>query len=372
MSQFKSIGFALAGLAVLSLSIAGIKSQFDDMGSAGALFAMPPESVSVMQVQAQAWPNEFDAIGTVEAGEGITIAAEVQGKVARIAFNAGEVVPAGKLLLEQESSNERAQLSAAQARYNLALSTFERLKTLRSNNTASQSELDTGEQQMLSARGELENLQATLAKKQLRAPFAGRLGLRLVDPGQDLQVGTPVVSLQATQRVRVNIPVPQFWLSKFRNGLPVQVTAGDGSEREFTGIITAIGVEIDPVTRSTVVQSSIDNRDGALIPGMAVSARVTLADPQPVLAIPSTAIIYAPYGDTVFVVDTDDKGQTIARQQFVKLGRARGDYVAIVSGLTLGQQIVDAGAFKLMNGAAIAISDTPTPPLSLTPTPADR
>ncbi|UTA47673.1 efflux RND transporter periplasmic adaptor subunit [Simiduia sp. 21SJ11W-1] len=373
MTHVKSIGLALAGLIFVVLSLAGIKfSQFSAMGNAGELFAMPPETVSAYEVGPKAWPNEFAAMGTVEAGEGITLAAEVPGRVARIMFESGEEVAAGKLLLAQDTSNERAQLNAAQARYNLALSTFERLIKLRANHTASQSELEAAEQQMLSSKGELENLQATLAKKQVRAPFAGRLGLRLVDLGQDLQVGTPIVSLQATQRVRVNFPVPQFWLSKFSSGLPVRVIAGDGSEREFNGVITAIGVEIDETTRNAMVQSSIDNRDGALIPGMAVTTRVSLSEPREVLAVPATAIVYAPYGDTVFVIEQNDQGQTVARQQFVKLGAARGDFVAIESGLEAGARIVSAGAFKLMNGALITVSDAPTPPLSETPTPANR
>jgi membrane fusion protein, multidrug efflux system len=358
---------------VLAVSIAGIKfSQFAAMGSAEGFFAQPPESVSVFTVAEQQWPNEFTAIGTVEADEGITIAAEVQGKVKRILFKSGATVAAGTLLLEQEASNEQAQLGAAQARYNLAASTFERLKALRRNNTASQSELDTAEQQWLSAQGELENLQATLAKKVVRAPFAGRLGLRLVDAGQDLQVGTPIVSLQATERVRVNMPVPQFWLSKFSNGLPVEVLAGDGSARVFNGVITAIGVEIDPVTRNATVQLSTENSGGALIPGMAVTTKVTLSEPETVLAVPSASVIYAPYGDTVFVIETNEQNQPVARQQFVKLGKARGDYVAIDSGLAVGQQVVSAGAFKLMNGAVVSISDMAMPALSLTPEPADR
>lgn len=373
MSKVKSIGLALGGLLAIVLLIGGTKIlQFAAMGSAEEFFAMPPESVSATVVAPQQWPNEFAAIGTVEADEGITIAAEVQGKVQQIRFESGERVAAGKLLLVQESSNEQAQLSAAKARFNLAQSTFDRLKKLHANKTASQSELDAAEQQLLSAQGELENLQATLAKKQVRAPFAGRLGLRLVDPGQDLQVGTPIVSLQATQRVRVNIPVPQFWLSQFSSGLTVEVTAGDGSGRQFNGIITAIGVEIDEMTRNVTVQSSIDNRDGALIPGMAVKARVLLSDPEPVLAIPSTAVVFAPYGDTVFLIETDAQGQSVARQQFVKLGKSRGDFVAVTSGLSAGQTIVSAGAFKLMNGAAVTVSDQPSPTLSLNPTPADR
>jgi membrane fusion protein (multidrug efflux system) len=319
----------------------------------------------------QSWPNVYTAMGTVEADEGITIAAEVAGKVQRIAFKSGEQVKAGEILLEQESSNERAQLSAAEARLRLAQSSHERLLQLRQKNTVSQSELDTAVQQMESALGDADNLKATLAKKVVRAPFSGRLGIRQVDMGQDLQVGAAIVSLQATNRVRVNFPVPQHWLVKMDSGLDVEVHIGDGSENTVNGVITAIGAEINATTRNAMVQSSLDNASYQLIPGMAVETRVTLTDPQPVLVVPTTAVIYAPFGDTVFVIEEDDAGNLKARQQFVRLGKARGDFVEIADGLKEGEVVASAGAFKLFNGQSVVVSDIATPEYQLEPKPTD-
>ncbi|HTF84408.1 MAG TPA: efflux RND transporter periplasmic adaptor subunit [Cellvibrio sp.] len=372
MSKVKSIGIAVATLFCIFIIIAGIKiSQFAAMAEAGESFVPPPESVSTFAAEMQEWPNIYTAVGTVEADEGITIAAEVPGKVQRIAFSSGEYVKAGEVLVEQESSNERAQLNAATARLRLAQANHERLLQLRQKNTVSQSELDTAVQQLESAQGDVDDLTATLAKKVVRAPFAGRLGIRQVDLGQDLQVGASIVSLQATNRVRVNFPVPQHWLVRMGKGLDVEVRVGDGSDVMVKGVVTAIGAEINHVTRNATVQSSLENADNKLIPGMAVETRVILTDPEPVLAVPSTSVIYAPFGDTVFVVEEDESGKLKARQQFVRLGKARGDFVEIADGLKEGDVIVSAGAFKLFNGQSVVVSDIAAPEYKLEPTPAD-
>lgn len=372
MTKFKSIGFSILGLLAVVLILGAVKgSQIFAMVKSGESFVPPPEAVSTFTVETQSWPNIYTAVGTVEADEGITISAEVAGKVKRIAFQSGEQVKAGEVLLEQESTNEQAQLSAATARLRLAEANHERLLQLRQKNTVSQSELDTAVQQMESAKGDVDDLTATLAKKVLRAPFSGRLGIRQVDLGQDLQVGVPIVSLQATNRVRVNFSVPQHWLVKMTSGLGVEVRVGDGSDSVVSGVITAIGAEINKATRNATVQSSLENADNKLIPGMAVETRVTLTEPQPALVVPSTSIIYAPFGDTVFVIEEDEKGNLKARQQFVRLGKARGDFVVIEDGLKEGDIIASAGAFKLFNGQSVVISKTAIPEYQLEPNPTD-
>jgi membrane fusion protein (multidrug efflux system) len=311
-------------------------------------------------------------MGTVEASEGIIIAAEVAGQVKEIRFKSGEQVKKGTVILVQESGNEQAQLSAAEARLRLAKSNHERLVELRKRNTVSQSELDTAIQQMESALGDVGDLKTTLEKKLVRAPFDGRLGIRQVDLGEDLQVGSEIVSLQATNSVRVNFPVPQFWLVQMNRGLPVEVNIGDGSNSTMKGQITAIGAEISTITRNAIVQSYLNNDKNQLIPGMAVETEVTLSDPQEVLAIPATAVIYAPFGDTVFVIEPGEKEGTFkARQQFVRLGKARGDFIEIVDGLKSGDVVASAGAFKLLNGQAVTVSAMPTPEYQLNPTPSD-
>lgn len=373
MSRFKSLGIALLGLLAVLLLVAGIKaSQIFTMIESGKSFIPPAESVSSFTVEEQAWPNIYSALGTVEADEGVTIKAEIAGRVQRIAFKSGEQVTAGTLLIEQESGNEQAQLAAAEARLALAEAGFERLERLREKNTISQSELDTAVSQRASAQADVADLKTTLAKKLIRAPFSGRLGIRQVDQGADLAVGATIVSLQATNRVRVNFPVPQQWLIKMHTGQQVEVRIGEGSEYQVQGVVTAIGAEINVNTRNAIVQSSLENLGQQLIPGMAVETRVTLSDPLPVLVVPSTAIIYAPFGDTVFVIEPDEvTGKLKARQQFVRLGRAMGDFVEVVNGLKVGDEVVSAGGFKLYNGQSVIVSQAPTLDYKLAPEPED-
>jgi membrane fusion protein (multidrug efflux system) len=369
LRAWKPILLGLAGLILIFLVLAGLRAQQINV-LMSTDFSPPPESVSVFVVEEQFWPNVFTATGTVEADEGVVISAEVAGKVQRIAFNSGDYVEAGTLLIEQESGNERAQLKAAEARLNLARSNYERLEQLRERNTISQSDLDTAYQQMVSSQADVEDLKTTLEKKVVRAPFSGRLGIRQVDLGKDLLVGNPIVSLQATNRVRVNFPVPQNWLVQMTRGQHVSVRLADGHVAE--GVITAIGAEINPVTRNAIVQSVLENPGQRLIPGMAVETRVTLSDPIKVMAVPATAIIYAPYGDTVFVVKEDEQGQLKAQQQFVRLGKSQGDFVEVVNGLDPGDRVVSAGAFKLNSGQSVFVTDLPTPEFNQEPTPADN
>jgi membrane fusion protein (multidrug efflux system) len=373
MNNAKSIGIAAASLLGIILLVGGVKGgQIAAMVQAGENTPAPSETVSTFTAELQRWPNSYTAMGTVEASEGIVIAAEVAGKVKEIRFNSGEQVKKGTVLLVQESGNEQAQLSAAEARLRLAKSNHERLLELRKRNTVSQSELDAALQQMESAQGDVNDLKTTLEKKVVRAPFDGRLGIRKVDLGQDLQVGGELVSLQATNTVRVNFPVPQFWLVQMTRGLPVEVNVGDGSDATIKGEITAIGAEISTLTRNAIVQSYLQNENNLLIPGMAVETKVTLSDPQEVLAVPSTAVIYAPFGDTVFVIEPGEAaGSFKARQQFVRLGKSRGDFVEIVDGLKPGEVVASAGAFKLLNGQAVTVGNLPTPEYKLEPTPAD-
>lgn len=401
MRKSKAIGIAVLILVGIILLLFVIKfGQIRALIESGKSFVPPAEAIGVFTAETQAWPNTFSAVGTVEADEGITISAEVPGKVQKILFKSGERVKAGTVILTQESDNETATLSAASARFRLAQANFERMVQLRKKNTVSQNELDSAQQQKESAQGEVDNLHATLEKKVVKAPFDGRLGIRKVDLGQDLQVGTAIVTLQATNRVRINFPVPQHWLVQMTKGLPVSVQIGDGSDSVIKGEVTAIGAEIDPVTRNATVQSSLENNGGQLIPGMAVKTEVTLSKPQQVLAVPSTAVIFATYGDTLFVIEkekdsakdkdsandkekgkdegkkeegTEKAGEALkARQQFVRLGKSRGDYIEIVDGLKAGEVVASAGAFKLFNGQAVIISKTPAPEFKTESTPVDN
>lgn len=370
MKIVKPLIVSLFVTATVIGSVAFVKAHQLMVMSAGGEQQMPPETVSVFVAQTQQWPNTYTAIGTVEADEGIMISAQVPGKVKRITFQSGAEVKAGDVLIEQEAINETAQLSAAQARLKLAKTSYQRVVELKRNKLASQSELDTAQQQVDSAQGEVDDLSATLQKKLIRAPFDGRVGIRQVDLGTDLQVGTAIVSLQATNRVRVNFPVPQDWLAQMNTGLKVDVATGGKVNQVVSGVITAIGAEIHQETRNVVVQSSLDNASKVLVPGMAVTTTVTLSEPNQVLAVPAAAIIYAPYGDTLFVVEEKD-GALTARQQFIQTGRTLGDFVEVTKGLKAGEKVVSAGAFKLFNNQPVVIGTKPTPEFSTTPTPSD-
>lgn len=372
----KPIFIAACIVALIMALLAALKiSQFSALGKAFANQPEPVETVSSFVAEVQAWPNTYTAVGTVEASEGIVITAEEAGRVEKITFNSGDSVKKGTVLLEQQVANERAQLNAAEAQLRLARTNFERMVPLRKNGTVAQSALDEARQQLDSAQGSVDNLKATLAKKVIRAPFDGRLGIRKAHLGQDLQVGGEIVSLQATNTVRVNFPVPQFWLAKMTRGLAVSVALGDGSDSTVEGEITAIGAEINQTTRNAMVQTYLNNDQALLVPGMAVEATVTLSNPQEVLAVPSTAIVFAPFGDTVFVIEDGEgekAGSLRARQQFVRLGNTRGDFIEIADGLKAGEKVVSAGAFKLINGQAVHISSLPSPEYQQQPTPEDN
>lgn len=360
-------------LLVVAL-LAGVKIfQIKSMISA---FAATPEeagTVSTFQVAYQSWPNIYRGVGTVEAQEGITLAAEVPGRVKRIAFKSGDWVEAGAILIEQDRGNETALLQAAEARLQLAASNYQRIVELRKSNTVSQSQLEEALQQRDSARGDVANLKATLDKKIVRAPFSGKLGLRQADLGQDLQVGSPIVTLQATNSVRVNVTVPQDWLINMKTGQDVKISLPNDKTKVLESKLTAIAAELNPVSRNATVQTYVDNAKGWLIPGMAVTTEVILSEPQNILSIPATSVIYATFGDTVFVLEKKE-GEDFyrARQQFVRLGKSRGDFVEVLDGLKEGELVVSTGAFKLRSNMRVNIGELPEVEFSLTPDPVDN
>lgn len=368
------LGFGL--IFAIAAVLGSIKAT--QIGTLISTFASAPEetaTVSAFTVAYQDWPNSYRGVGTVEAQEGITIAAEVAGRVKKIAFKSGDWVPAGAVLIEQELGNEAALLKSAQARLQLAQSNYERMLELHKTNTVSQAQLDEATQQRDSARGDVDNLKTTLEKKIVRAPFAGKVGLRQADLGQDLQVGSPIVTLQATNRVRVNLSVPQDWLRQMKNGQQVKVFPSQDKTQFVTSEITAIAAELNPKSRNALVQTYVDNSQGWFIPGMAVTTEVTLSEPERILSIPSTAIIYATFGDTVFVLDEDEGGTAEvyrARQQFIRLGKSRGDFVEVLDGLKEGDKIVSAGAFKLRADMRVVLGEKPQLDYSLDPQPIDN
>ncbi len=369
----KKIILTIVGLIVLLGGLYGLKMlQFRDMKAAGESMQMPPETVSSAEVTAAHWKPFFSAIGSVTAAQGVTLSSEVAGTVSRIAFESGAAVKAGDILIELDASTEQAELEAAVAAVDLAAINRDRARTLLSNNTISRSEVDTTEAQFKQAAAEVERLRALIAKKVLRAPFDGTTGIRQVNLGQFVTSGTPIVSLQAPTPVYVDFNLPQQRLAELKEGLLVRAKSDAYPDQAFTGELSAINAEVDPATRNIRLRATFHNEDRHLLPGMFVNVEIELPRDEQLLVIPVTSVIYAPYGDSVFVVEDAKEGEgKVVRQQFIRLGESRGDFVAVTRGLELGQTIVAVGGFKLRNETAVVINNDLAPKPELNPTPAD-
>ena len=371
----KRIAFAIVGLLVIIGTLGGVKTlQIKDLIAAGESMVPPPTSITAIGAQRAEWETTLRSIGTLEASQGVIITADMPGRVAALNFDGGEIVAAGDVLLEQETSQETAQLSAAESDLVLANSNLDRVSRLWRSRVVSRSEYDAARSQATMAQAQVDNITSSLDKKQISAPFDGRLGLRLVDIGQDLQQGVAIVSLQAFDPMRVNFSLPQGALSQVTEGLEVRVTTNAVPDQVFSGTITAINTEIDQATRTVRAQATLDVAAEAgdslpdLLPGMFARVEVVLPDVKPVLMVPLTSISFATFGDSVFVLESNDEDQLIARQQFIQLGERRGDFVEITKGLEAGEVVANDGVFKLRNGAPVQINEDGSEP-SLDPQP---
>jgi membrane fusion protein (multidrug efflux system) len=338
-------------------------------------FAQPLETVSTAEVKKESWQETLTSVGSLTAVQGVTVAAELDGKIVQVAFEAGAEVKAGDLLIKQDASVEEAQLRSAEASVDLANINLKRTKELFEKATVSQAQFDADGAAATQAAAAADNIRATIAKKTIKAPFAGRLGIRLVNLGQNLKAGDSIVSLQALNPIFVDFYLPQEQLAQIATGLTVRLSDQAVQGKPVEGKITAISPDIDASTRNVRVQATVENTAMLLHPGMYVDVEVDLPAVDKVLTIPATAILYAPYGDTVYVVDekTDDKGekQQIVRQQIVRLGTRRGDFVAVTAGLKAGDTIVSSGVFRLRPGSAVNVNNALVPESLLVPTPSD-
>jgi membrane fusion protein (multidrug efflux system) len=368
----RPVFFTLAGLIVLVGALVIIKlSQFVAMGATP--YMAPGDVVTTAPVVEASWQPVLSSTGSLSAVQGVTVAAQLDGNVAKIAFEAGGSVKAGDLLLQQDVTSEQAQLRAAQAAMELARLNLQRSHQLLADATISQSQYDNDEANYKQAAAQAENIQATIAKKTIRAPFAGRLGVRLVNLGQTLKAGDPIVSLQALDPIYADFYLPQQDLALIGQGTPVQISGEAVPHGAVEGKITAINPDVDSATRNVRAEATIANPSESLHPGMFVDVSVLLPNRLKVLVIPATAVLYAPYGNSVFVVSEKQnaKGQTVksVRQQFIRLGDARGDFVSVVDGLKAGDEVVSSGPFKLRNGEAVTVDNALAPPASLAPKP---
>src|SRR5216684_4344142 len=366
-------------LAVVIALVAGLGfvkyRQIATLIAQGGSFAPPPDAVTTIVAARETWPSTLNIIGTAAAIQGVTVSADLPGTVARINFESGKAVRAGDLRVELDTRQEQAQLAAAEAQRDWAKINFNRTQELVKQGVIAQTEYDNTSAQQKSTEAQVGEIRATIERKTVRAPFTGVLGLRQINLGQYLAAGQAIVPLQAINPIYVNFGVPQQTSAQSLAGRTIRVTSDDLPGATFNGRVTAVDSVINEATRNIQVQATLPNPQGKLRPGMFVQVQVVLGASRQVVSLPASAINYAPYGDSVFVVTdlTDPKGKIYrgVRQQFVKVEGSRGDQVAVVSGVNPGDEVVTSGVFKLRNGAAVQINNKIQPPNNPKPKPED-
>ena len=373
--RWRSVTLAICLLIAIGGFVFGIKVlQIGKMMSTPMV--MPPTTVSSAVVKEEDWAPTLSAIGSVSAVQGAVVSAELGGVVAEIDFQSGGVAKKGDVLMRLDSSAEEAQLHTAEADLELAKANLERERDLAARKVVSKQELDTAQSTFGQKQGAVDNMRAFITKKQIRAPFDGMLGIRQVNVGQMINSGQQVVQLTALDRVYVDFALPQQNLPQLAAGYEARVHADSLPGREFKGKVTAINSMVDNVTRNISLQATFDNPDHELHPGMFVKVDVILPEKSKTLVIPGSAVSYAPYGNSVFVIDkkkdpkTGKESQSL-RQAFVRIGEARGDFVAVTEGLKAGDVVVSTGVFKLRNGMPVVINNDLAPKPQLNPRPID-
>jgi membrane fusion protein (multidrug efflux system) len=374
----KKVFIAFCVLLVIAGVLGGVKFlQINRMIAQGKEFVPPPATVTTAPVVSLAWEQRLTAVGSLEAVQGVTVTAELSGKIEQIAFEPGARVEAGDLLVQQDISSEEAQRRSEEATLALKKANHDRAKELLADKVVTQAAYDQALAEYKQALAAIDNIRSVIAKKTIRAPFAGRLGIRLVNLGQILEGGEPIVSLQAMDPIFVNFLLPQNQIAQIQPGLTVRVRTDALPGQEIQGRVTALNPQVEEATRNIRIQATVENRQERLRPGMFVDVDVILPEQEDVRMIPTTAVLYAPYSDSVFVLEKKAAGDgqpddQILRQQFVRLGSQRGDYVAVLSGVEEGDQVVSTGVFKYRNGQSVIVDNALAPEFSLTPKPEDR
>jgi membrane fusion protein (multidrug efflux system) len=349
-------------LVVMAASVAALaffKFRQIQTAAQAASFQPPPEAVTTVVAKPERWAVTISVIGTVAAVQGVNVSADLPGIVSQIQFESGDAVREGDVLVRLDTKQEDAQLAAVEAERDLAGLNFARLKDLVNDGVISRAEYDKAAAEQKQTEAKVAEIRATIQRKTIRAPFSGTLGIRQVNLGQYLSAGNPVVPLQSLDPIYVNFGVPQEQAQQVQIGGSLRITGGS------QGRVTAKESKVDETTRNMQIQATIANPKGTLRPGMFVQTELAMGASRSVIALPASSISYAPYGDSVFIVSElkDPKGQPYrgVRQQFVKVEGARGDQVAVISGVKAGDEIVTSGLFKLRNGAAVQINNKVKP-----------
>jgi len=354
------------------------------VGKAAQAAGPVPEAVSTVAAKSEAWEVTLPAIGTVTAVRGVIVSNETAGVVTKIQFDSGGVVRGGQVLVELDTSVERAQLASAEARRELARVNARRSEVLAEKQTISRSQLDEDVTSLHATRADRGAIAAQIGRRVVRAPFDGRLGLRNVNLGQYLAPGTAITVLESIGAVYVDFTLPEQLLGGLQVGMAVRARSEPAGEAAIDGQLAAIEPASDPSTHTVKLRATIPNEDDRLRSGMYADVSVVLPQKSVHVVVPLTAIVHAPYGDSVFVVEpekdaagkpvtgVDGRPVLVARQRFVRRGDARGDFGAILEGVRAGEEVVAAGAFKLRNGARVAVkNDVPLQP-KLEPHPENR
>jgi len=369
----------LAAIGLVGLGLFGfVKFRSIMIAQFLASAANPPQTVAVATATVEEWRPSLSAIGTFRAVSGADLALEVPGVVEKILFQSGEDVATGQVLLELRNDTDKARLESLKATAELNEINLRRDQAQLKLKAVSQATVDTDLANLRSAKAEVAQQEAVIAQKTLRAPFAGRLGIRSVDLGQYLGAGAVVVTLQEIDTLYLDFVLPQQTLSGLEVGQGVTATVDAYPGQRFAGRIAAINPKVDQASRNVQVRASFSNAERKLRPGMFTAIEVLTGAPERHITLPQTAIVYAPYGTSVFLAQKtgggagEGDGDYVARQTFVQLGATRGDQIAVVKGLTENAVVVTAGQIKLRNGSPLKIGKNPQPPVNPDPKPVDQ
>ena len=342
----------------------------------GASYTPPPEAITTVIAKQTTWPSTLDVVGTVAAVHGVTVSADLPGTVDKIHFESGQFVQQGQILVELDTRQERAQLASMEAQQELARVQYARSQKLVTEGVISRVDYDKAIADQKQSEANTAEIKAAIDRKTIRAPFSGVLGIRQANLGQYLAAGSPIVSLQSLHPIYVNFSVPQQDMPHVKIGQTVRVTADDLAGMTFTGRVNALDSVVDQATRNVQIQATLANPQGKLRAGMFTNVQVGVGASSTVFPLPASAISYAPFGDSVYIVSDmkGPEGQTYrgVRQQFVKVQGSRGDQVGVISGLHVGEEVVTSGVFKLRNGAPVAVNNKVQPGNNPAPKPEDN
>jgi membrane fusion protein (multidrug efflux system) len=374
MAKRVFLTLAVAAIVIVALGYFKMR-QFQAFAQSHA-FQPPPEAITTIVAKQETWPETLNVVGTMTAVHGVTVSADLPGTVDRIMFDSGKHVQQGEVLVELDTRQERAQLAAREAQRDLAKINYARYQELERQGVISKIDYDKAMADQKQTEANVGEIHATIDRKTIRAPFSGVLGIRQVNLGQYLAAGTAIVPLQSLDPIYVDFSVPQQDIGQVKVGDNVRLTTENLAGLAFTGRVNALDSVVDQATRNIQVQATLANPGGKLHPGMFVQVEVGVGAKRSVLPLPASAISYAPFGNSVFIVadlkGPDGKTYRGVRQQFVKVEGARGDQVGVVSGLNPGEEVVTSGVFKLRNGAAVAINNRIQPENNPAPKPEDN